>query len=262
MPIGSFFAQPSLGGIGLALLFSAFWLACLHPWRWRGPGLWLVLLGGALLFAPSISWVQVPLQNAAGNRIVGALGIFTYRENILWAGIPVILLSGLVQEAAKFLPVWFYWLYRRRSFDPREGLSLGAAAGAGFGIIEAQWVLNAIFASGWSWAVVQTFGFPGIAGLWERFFTLAFHTASAALMGWGLAKGKGWQFYLLASFLHFLLNYSILFVQKGWLTSNQLEIFVAVYALIVFAGVLWLRWRKTFRPTSEAAQAPENLPLD
>jgi RsiW-degrading membrane proteinase PrsW (M82 family) len=244
MSIGSFFAGPSPGGVGLAILFAAFWLACLYPGKWRTAGLWLVFLGGALLFAPAIAWVQVPLQNWIGNRIVGALGIFSYQQDILWAGIPVILLSGLVQEAAKLLPVWLYWVYRRMSLDPVEGLSLGAMAGAGFGLIEAQWVLNQIFASGWSWAVFQTFGFVAIAGFWERFFTLSFHTASAGLMSWGLAKGKGGQFYLLSSFLHFLLNYSILFVQKRWLTANQLEIFIAVFAILVFAAVLWLRWRK------------------
>ena len=172
------------------------------------------------------------------------MGIISYQNNILWAGIPVVLLSGLVQEGAKLLPVIAYWLCKHRSLDAKTGLSIGAMAGVGFGIVEAQWVLNGIFASGWSWAVFQTFGFMGIAGFWERFFTIAFHTASTALAGWGLAKGKGWQFYLLAAFLHFLLNYVALIYQKRYLTSNQIEIYIAVFAAVVFGVVLWLRWRK------------------
>ena len=206
-----------------------------------------MLLAGAVLFAPAIAWIQAPLQNWVGNRLINQLGLMAYGNNILWAGIPVVLLSGLVQEGAKLLPVAAYWLYKRRSLSPGEGLSLGAMSGAGFGVFEAQWVLNGIFASGWSWAVFQTYGFLGISGFSERFFTVAFHTGSAALAGWGLAKGHGWQFYLLASFLHFLMNYGILLNQKGILDSVQLEIYIYVFAAVLFGFVLWLRWHNTQR---------------
>ena len=83
-----------------------------------------------------------------------------------------------------------------------------------------------------------------LAGFWERFFTVAFHIAASALAGYGLAKGWGWQFYILASFLHGFLNYSVVLVQSGLLTVVHVEIYIAMVAVLVTTGTLWLRWRK------------------
>ena len=160
-------------------------------------------------------------------------------------GIPVVLLSGLVQEGAKLLPSVVYWWHKGRNIDPKLGLSIGAMAGAGFGIFEAQWIHNTIFASGWSWEWVELHGVMALAGFWERFFAIAFHIAVCALAGWGLAKGWGWQFYLLVSFLHFLMNYSVLFFHKGIITLLQTQILIAIFAAIIFGVALWLRWRKS-----------------
>ena len=82
-----------------------------------------------------------------------------------------------------------------------------------------------------------------LAGFWERFFVVGYHTASCALMGYGLAKGWGWQFYLIASFLHALLNYSALLVQSGIFTLLGVELFITICSLAVTGGALWLRWR-------------------
>jgi RsiW-degrading membrane proteinase PrsW (M82 family) len=163
---------------------------------------------------------------------------------ILLAGIPQILLSGLVQEGAKLVPVVAYWRRSGKNIDPRLGLAIGAVAGAGFGIFEAQWAHNLIFASGWTWAAVQTGGFIALLGFWERFFTVAAHTAFSALAGYGLARGWGWQFYLIASVLHGLLNYSAVLLQAGLLTTVHVEIYVAAVAVAVTAWAMWLRWRK------------------
>jgi len=248
MPISAFFANLSIPGIGLALVFGAIWLAALKPGYLKRPVTWIVFIAGAVLFAPAIAWVQAPLQTWAGNQLIRWLGLLTYQKQIWFTAMPVVLLSGLVQEGAKLVPVAVYWLTQRRKLDAGFGLTLGALCGAGFGIIEAQWALNSIFASGWSWQTVQVYGFIGIAGFWERFFTIAFHTASTALAGWGLAKGYGWQFYLLCSFMHFLTNYTVIFYQQGLISTVQIEVVIAVFASIVFAIVLWLRWRHNATP--------------
>ncbi len=167
---------------------------------------------------------------------------------LMLAGIPAVLLSGLVQEGAKLVPVVAYWWRKGKSIDPKLGLAIGAVAGAGFGIFEAQWVHNTIFAAGWSWEAVQTDGVVALAPFWERFFAVAFHIAASALAGWGLARGWGWQFYLIASFLHGFLNYSAVALQSGLLSIIQLEIFAAVVAALVTAAALWLRWRKPAEP--------------
>jgi len=98
--------------------------------------------------------------------------------------------------------------------------------------------------------MVQTGGILALAGFWERFFAVAFHTAASALAGWGLAKGWGWQFYLVAAFLHALLNYSVALLQVGVFSIVHMEIYAAVMAVLVTAIVLWLRWRKQTMITS------------
>jgi len=250
MKITDFFANPSAWGIGLAIIFGVIWLATLRPLKLRTSIPWILLLIGAAVFAPSIAWIQAPLQEFFGNRIIGSLGIVYYQNNILWAGIPVVLLSGLVQEGAKLLPVTGYWLFKRRKMNSILTLSLGAMVGAGYGVFEAQWILNSVFASGWSLSAFQLYGFLGIAAFVERFFTIAFHTASAALAGWGLARGRGWQFYLLASFVHFLVNYGVLLAAKGVFGTIQVEIWVYIISAAVFGYAFWLR----------QSPGPERLP--
>jgi len=203
-----------------------------------------VLVGSAILSLAAASFIQIPLQILVGQ----ALGQFWSEEILMsWlllAGIPQILLSGLVQEGSKLVPVVIYWWRKGRNIDPKLGLAVGAVAGVGFGIFEAQWAHNSIFASGWNWHLVQSSGVMALAGFWERFFAVAFHAASCALAGWGLARGWGWQFYLVASFTHAIINYSTVFLKSGVMNPVQLEIFVAVWAVLVTGGALWLRWRK------------------
>jgi RsiW-degrading membrane proteinase PrsW (M82 family) len=232
-------------GIGLAIVFGAVWFAPYWTPILKKPWAWAVLAGSAFLSLAAVTFVQIPLQVWTGQ----ALGHFWSQEVLMrWlllAGIPQILYSGLVQEGSKLVPVVVYWWRKGKNIDPKLGLAIGAVAGLGFGVFEAVWAHNTIFASGWSWEAVQTGGLVALAPFWERFFAVAFHIAASALAGYGLAKGWGWQFYLLASFLHGFLNYSVVLLQSGIFTIVQLEIYAAVVAVLVTAGALWLRWRKT-----------------
>jgi len=246
----SFFQNPSASGIhlaiaiGLAIAFGAVWLAGYRPPLLKKPWLWAVLVSSPFLALAAASFIQIPLQVWAGQALNHFWSQEVIMRWILLAGIPQILLSGLVQEGAKLVPVVVYWRRSDRNIDPKLGLAIGAVAGAGFGIFEAQWAHNLIFASGWTWAAVQAGGFMALLGFWERFFTVAAHIAFSALAGYGLARGWGWQFYLIASVLHALLNYSVVLLQAGLLTTVQVEIYVAVIAVLVTAWALWLRWRK------------------
>lgn len=251
----SFFQNPNAWGIGLAIAFGAIWLTGYWPPLFKKPWLWAVLISSAILALAAAAFIQIPLQILVGR----ALGHFWSEEVLLsWillAGIPQILLSGLVQEGAKLVPVVIYWWRSGKNIDPKLGLAIGAVAGAGFGIFEAQWAHNTIFASGWTWEALQIGGVMALSGFWERFFTVAFHTAASALAGYGLAKGWGWQFYLIASCLHGLLNYSVVLLQSGLFTVVHLEIYAAVVAVLVTAWALWLRWRKVaadgFEPSTK-----------
>jgi RsiW-degrading membrane proteinase PrsW (M82 family) len=251
----SFFYVPGLSwnlvllGIGLAFAFGAVWFAPYWTPILKRPWAWAILAGSAFLSWAAIAFIQIPLQIWTGQ----ALGHFWSQQILIdWlllAGIPQILLSGLVQEGSKLVPVVIYWWRKGRNVDPKMGLAIGAVAGLGLGVFEAVWVHNLIFASGWSWGAVQSSGVVALAGFWERFFAVAFHIAASALAGYGLAKGWGWQFYLIASGLHALLNYGAVLFQAGVMTTVPLEICVAVVAALITAGVLWLRWKKSAEPS-------------
>jgi RsiW-degrading membrane proteinase PrsW (M82 family) len=258
----SFFQNPSGSGIylaiaiGLAIAFGAVWLACYRPPLFKKPWLWAVLVGSAFLTLVAFCFIQIPLGTWAWQALNHFWSEEVLVKWILVAAIPQMLLGGLVQEGAKLVPVVAYWWRSGKNIDPKLGLVIGAVAGAGFGILEAQWVHNQIFASGWTWEWVQTYGFTALLGFWERFFTVAAHIAFPALAGYGLAKGWGWQFYLIASVLHGLLNYTVVLLYAGLLTNVHAEIFIAVLAALVTAWALWLRWRKTATATEPVISSP------
>ena len=256
----SFFQNPSGWGIylaiaiGLAIAFGAVWLAGYRPPLFKKPWLWAVLVSSAFLTLAALCFIQIPLQTWAGQALNHFWSQEVLMRWILLAAIPTILLTGLVQEGAKMVPVVVYWRRSGKNIDPKLGLVIGAMAGAGFAIFEAQWAHNLIFASGWTWAAVQAGGFMALLGFWERFFTVAGHIAFSALAGYGLARGWGWQFYLIASVLHAVLNYSIVLVQTGTLNVLNAEIYIAAVAVAVTAWAMWLRWRK-----GAATTEPETL---
>jgi RsiW-degrading membrane proteinase PrsW (M82 family) len=263
----SWFIYPGLSwylmllGIGLAIVFGAIWLFGHWPPLFKKSWLWEVLVFSAFLTLLAVVFVQIPLQYYTGTALTHFWSQDVLVKWLLLAAIPQILISGLAQEGAKMVPVVAWWWRSGRNIDPKLGLAIGAVAGAGFGIFEAVWAHGRIFAAGWTLQVVQTNGFLGIAGFWERFFAVGFHIAVSALAGYGLAKGKGWQFYLIAAFLHGLLNYSVVFLQKGYLTVIQLETYVAVMAVIVTAVVLWLRWQRTEETDTIETDKPAEIDI-
>lgn len=233
----------ALIAIGLGIAFGAIWLAPYRPPLLERPTLWLVALVSAFLTWTAIAFVQIPLQGWTGQALLHSWDQATLQRWLLLAGIPSILLSGIVQEAAKLAPVVWYWLRNHRMLSPRAGLIAGAVSGAGFGVFEAVWIHNTILASGWTWAMVDTHGYTALLGFIERFFAVGFHIGASALAGYGLARRLGWQFYLIAAGLHGLTNYSVVLLQKGMLTAVQIEVYVAVIAVAITAVALWLRSR-------------------
>lgn len=241
----SFFANPSIWGISLAILFGVVWLVCFWPQMVKKPWHWAMLVAGALLTLIALSYIQRPLQNIIGRGMLQFWGQEALMKSLLLSGIPTMLISGLVQEGAKLIPVVVYWWRNNRKIDYKLGLTLGAAAGAGFGILEAQWIHNILFASGWSWDLTYMKGLEALIPFIERFFVVAFHISLSALAGYGLAIGKGWQFYLIVAVLHTLINYGVIFVQAKVFTVIEVEIFIVLVAMIVAAIALWIRWRHT-----------------
>jgi RsiW-degrading membrane proteinase PrsW (M82 family) len=249
--ISDFFVNPTAWGIGLAIAFGLIWLLPLGPKKLNRLSTWLIFFIGAAVFAPCIAWIQVPLQNLVSRLMQNTWGQDEVIAHVFLASVPVILLSGLVQEGAKMIPTSLYWLANQRRITLKTGLTMGAMAGAGFGILEAQWGHNLIFSSGWTIQTAQTAGFLGFAGFWERFFTVGLHISLGALTGWGLAKGWGWQIYLLAALFHSLFNYCAILFQYNKLTLIQIEIVMAIASVSLYVVIAWLRLRKSYYDEEE-----------
>jgi RsiW-degrading membrane proteinase PrsW (M82 family) len=228
-------------GIGLGIVFGVIWLIGYRPPIFKKPWVWvLIMMNSAFLTWTAVCFLQSSLQSWTNQALVYFFGLETVMGWLLVASIPSILLSGIVQEGSKLVPVVMGWLRNNRNMNARTGLIKGAISGAGFGVFEAVWVLNTTFASGWTWAMVESQGFVALLPFAERFFAIAFHIASCALAGYGLAKGWGWQFYLVAAFLHGLVNYSVVLLQTQVLTAVQVEMWIAILATILTVVVLRL----------------------
>jgi RsiW-degrading membrane proteinase PrsW (M82 family) len=233
-----------LVSIGLSLAFGGFWITCHWPPLFKKYWLWVVGVFSAFFTILALVFIQIPLQYYAGQALMHFWSDQTLLNWLLLAGLPSILISGLVQEGAKMVPMVAWWWHSGRRIDAKMGLAIGAIAGAGFGLFEAVWAHNQTFMFGWSWSDVQSGGLLALIPFWERFWMLAFHISVSSLVGYGLARGRGWQFYLIGAGLHTLMNYIVLPHSKGLITTNQVEIYVAAVAALVTIAVLWLRWRK------------------
>ena len=249
-------------GIGLGIVFGAIWLIGYRPPIFKKPWVWvLIMMNSAFLTWTAVCFLQSSLQSWTNQALVYFFGLETVMRWLLVASIPSILLSGIVQEGSKLVPVVMGWLRNNRNMNARTGLIIGAISGAGFGVFEAIWVLNSTFASGWTWAMVESQGLVALLPFVERFFAIAFHIGSCALAGYGLAKGWGWQFYLVAAFLHGLVNYSVVLFQTHVLTAFQMDIWVAVIAVVLTIVVLWLRWKRTAGAVDEDIVSARLTPL-
>jgi RsiW-degrading membrane proteinase PrsW (M82 family) len=241
----SFFQNLTIGGILLAIIFGAIWLACFWPSLIKNPWHWLMIIGSAIITLFAISFIQRPLQNVIGNAMLAAWGPEVLLDTLLISGFPTLLLTALIREGAKMVPVVIYWWRKNMNIDPKLALTLGAAAGVGFGIFEAQWIHNMTFAMGWTWDLTRKTGLEALTPFIERFFIIGFSTGASALVGYGLAKGQGWLVYILISLATIVLNYSTFLIEKKFFSFVQAEVFIALLSILLVGIALYLRWRKT-----------------
>jgi hypothetical protein len=244
------FSDVNIYGIGLAILFTVICLVLYKPPMIKKPLLWAFFVSAAIITLATFCIIQNPLLMVIGQSFYKTWGEQFVQQWILVLAIPGALITGLLQEGAKVLPGVIYWWKNNRTIDPKWGLIIGAVSGAGWGFIEAQWLHNSVLALGWSWELIGAQGFLAVAPFMESFFTIPFHAATCALIGYGLAKGKGWQFYLIISLVHAVFQYSstfILYIFGGLSGSTPLiivEAFIAICSVAVSSVALRLLWKK------------------
>ena len=260
----SWFSYPNvtalqlLAALGLAIAFGAIWLAAHWPPLFKRPWFWAIAVVSALLTAFAFAYVRTPLQYWYDQLVNRYMSPGAISDWLLLLGIPSIIISALVQEGAKMVPMIGFWWQEGRRITPAMGLAIGAMTGAAFGVFEAFQVFGSIFGSGWTTAAFGD-GFTGIAGFWERFFAIGFHTAISAMVGFGLARGKGWQYFLVAAGFHALFNYPAYFYAKQYLNLVQVEVIIAVIAIILTAVVLIVRYRLRRDFPGEIAYDPDQF---
>jgi RsiW-degrading membrane proteinase PrsW (M82 family) len=242
----------TLIGIGLALGFVAFWLAVNWPPLFKKHWLWGVAVFSAFFTVLAIVFIQLPIQIWIEDTAVDVW----YPQSSWWLliTVPHLLTRGLVQEGARMVPIVFWWWRSGKAISPKMSMAVGALAGAGFGIFEAARSNLSTLGAGWTWEVYRIGGFEAIAGFWDAFFNVGFYIAVSAFIGYGLAKGKGWQFYLIGAGIHILYNYKRVLLQAEHLTVVQAEVYAAVFVVILTAVVL-LWFRRASRREAETGEA-------
>jgi len=249
----SIYSNPTVEGIGIALIIGAIWLALFRMPLGKQPRLWIFLAAGALLFGPTIALLQFPLQSLSMQALFHFWDAEIWQERLLLSEFPAMLITGFVQEGIKLVPVLIY-RKRRQPLPDREALLAGAVVGAGFGIFEAAWMLNQVFTTGFSLPAFRLQGWQASLSIIERLFIVGFHTSTTALAAYFLNKGKGSQAYLLVAFFHSVLNYGAILSAAGLLTMVQTEIYITVLCAIMIGAALWLRWHE--RPAEPTLASP------
>jgi len=200
-----------------------------------------VLLGGALAGLLVSAFILAPLNNLLSmERFI----IEEQTGRLLLSGALLVLIGGLAQEGAKLLPVWLLWKREKRAgraLDEHEGLLLGAAAGIGFGLLEAQWVHNLLFATGWNWDVFPTEYASALITFWERLAMIGLHAGLSALAGWGLARGKGRLYFLAAALLHALAGFLSYLLAGGVISVLLMELALTVLVLVLTVVMISVR---------------------
>jgi hypothetical protein len=233
----SFFENFNVISLGIAVLFGAIWTACFRPPLFRKFWLWAIFPFGAVITFLAVAAVQRPVLTLI-EHVVGSSGHGEQHSPALLSVIPMLLVSGLIQEGAKMVPAVTYWQMEKRKISPVLGLQIGAVAGAGFGILEAIWTFDALFASGWTFELVQINGPVELFIFWETLFIVAMNVTAGALSGYGLAKGWGWQFYLLASLVHVGL-YVISFLIHAHVISHIYgDLVLTVYVEVIMVTLI------------------------
>lgn len=190
--------------------------------------LWIALLLGGVAFLV-VALVQLPLQ----NYIFATL----YRPRLEagslalpWALLAV-LPAGLIQEGLKLLGI--YAVDRMRRITAYQGMAVGAAVGAGLGIVEACYLDTVVADTAlFTWAFLQ------------RVILILFHATTGALIGRAFLVGRNllWGVVGLTVLLNMVLRLFPVMVQAQWMDAGLVNIAGGFLVVILMLwAVMWQR---------------------
>ncbi len=160
-------------------------------------------------------------------------GLQTGQSLYILAILPA-LISGLLQELFKLIPVILVYLWKRPTRN--YSITLGIMCAVGFGIYEASAITGPAFQAGnfslFSWHVC------------ERIVMILFHVVSGAAFGYGL--NRGWKyllyFWLIISMIHWISDYLLVFLQKNIIDIGLLVIIkLLIYLFLLLGTYLTIR---------------------
>lgn len=242
----SFFEHPNLFGISISISIGIIWLLIYKIPVIKYRRFWIFPILSGLLGLVGLAFIQYPLNQLLGIFLKNFWTEVELQQNILIIGLLSVLIGGFSQEITKIIPFVIYRIFKKDEITSINGLILGAVAGAGFGVFEAQWMLNNLFNAGWTWTAVSENGVLALIPFWERFFAIGGHIAFSAIAGYGIAKGKGWRFLMLSALMHAALNYSAYLLKVGILTFIHVEILIAVFTIGLTIAILSKENRNRF----------------
>lgn len=184
--------------------------------------LWAVLAVAGAAFGLVFA-VQAPVQREIAKTVFTAIG--SKGAGIYIGAFITALVSGAFQEALKMAPVWLNWYRLEPKPNLRLMMALGAAAGAGFGFVEAGWLTGGAFATG-------HVGFVSPV-IWERLIMIIFHVGAGALLGYGVGRRQLWQYWLLAAGLHTFASFLVVFLMQGFVDVIIFLGFLTIFYLAV-----------------------------
>jgi len=193
----------------------------------RRSSTWLALLAGGVAYWPVLV-TQMPLQ----TYLVEHLFIPAMAEGgspYFWGLFPA-LTTGVIQELLKAGMILLAAVMLRLRHDRLT--VIGAVCGAGFGIVEGgHLAMLAINVELLSWHLL------------ERGFMILFHTASGALLGYGLAVGLTSRrfIYALCGMILFdaFLRYLPIFVQQGVIDVLMMYFVIPILVVALMFFALW-----------------------
>jgi RsiW-degrading membrane proteinase PrsW (M82 family) len=219
---------------GLLAVFAAVWFLALAYRDFKRIDIAVMIVGGGVLFWLSLKLLEF-LQTTYFGFVLDPRSTSTSFSMVLLGSA---LLFAVIEELTKFVCVFGRSLMSQ-SHKVRLGIALGAAAGAGFALMQAGHMMQ----------FTSTGGLVATSDLVQKFFAIGLNTATGAMIGFLIASRWMWAFYLIPVGLKMLFNWLAFFVQKGTMRPASYTVLTFVLT-VVLLGALFLMYRRemTERP--------------